>query len=56
MMFEPLASQREVLMTERRTAWTYVRRSEQPGGRRYPSAETIVLVQDNLNAINCLAV
>jgi len=49
MMFEPLAGQREVLVTERRTAVDYAEAIQHLVDVRYPSAETIVLVQDNLN-------
>jgi hypothetical protein len=49
MMFEPLAGQREVLVTERRTAVDYAEAIQHLVDVRYPSAENIVLVQDNLN-------
>jgi hypothetical protein len=49
MMFEPLAGQREVLVTARRTAVDYAEAIQHLVDVRYPSAEKIVLVQDNLN-------
>ena len=49
MMFEPLAGQREVLVTERRTAVDYAEAIHYLVDVRQPSAEKIVLVQDNLN-------
>jgi hypothetical protein len=49
MMFEPLAGQREVLVTARRTAVDYAEAIQHLVDVRYLSAEKIVLVQDNLN-------
>jgi hypothetical protein len=49
MMFEPLAGQREVLVTERRTAVDYAEAIRHLVDVCYPRAEKIVLVQDNLN-------
>ncbi len=49
MMFEPLAGRREVLVTERRTAVDDAEAIQHLVDVSYPSAETIVLVQDNLN-------
>jgi hypothetical protein len=49
MMFEPLAGQREVLVTARRTAVDDAEAIQHLVASRYPKAETIVLVQDNLN-------
>jgi len=49
MMFEPLAGQRDVEVTERRTQKDYAERLRQLSDETYPDAEVIVLVQDNLN-------
>jgi hypothetical protein len=49
MMYEPLAGQREVLVTERRTAVDYAEAMRHLVDVCYPRAEQIVLVQDNLN-------
>jgi len=49
MMFEPLAGRREVLVTERRTAVDDAAAIQHLVDVSYPSAETIVLLQDNLN-------
>jgi len=49
MMFEPLAGQRDVVVTERRTKKDYAERLRELSGETYPDAEIIVLVQDNLN-------
>ena len=49
MMFEPLVGRREVLVTARRTAVDYAEAIQYLVDVRYPSAEQIVLVQDNLN-------
>jgi len=49
MMFEPLAGRRTVLVTERRTAKDYARAIQHLVDEMYPTAEKIVLVQDNLN-------
>jgi DDE superfamily endonuclease len=49
MMFEPLAGRREVLVTERRTAVDYAEAIQHLVDVSYPSAEKIVLMQDNLN-------
>jgi hypothetical protein len=49
MIFEPLAGQRDVAVTERRTKKDYAERLRQLSDEVYPEAEVIVLVQDNLN-------
>ena len=49
MMFEPLAGQRDVVVTERRTKKDYAERLRCISDEVYPDAEIIVLVQDNLN-------
>jgi hypothetical protein len=49
MLFEPLAGQRHVEVTARRTAQDYARVVHELVDVRYPTATTIVLVQDNLN-------
>lgn len=49
MMCEPLAGRREVLVTVRRTAVDYAEAIQHLVDVRSPSAEHIVLVQDNLN-------
>lgn len=49
LMFEPLAGRREVLVTARRTAVDYAAAIQHLVDVSYPSAETIVLMQDNLN-------
>ena len=49
MMCEPLAGRREVLVTERRTAVEYAEAIQHLVAASYPSAENIVLMQDNLN-------
>lgn len=49
MMFEPLAGRRHVLVTERRTAKDYAHAIRHLLEVVYPTAEKIVLVQDNLN-------
>jgi transposase len=49
MFFEPLAGWREVAVTERRTRVDWARQVEKLCDVRYPSAEKIVLVLDNLN-------
>ena len=49
MMFEPLAGRREVLVTARRTAVDDAEAIRHLVDVSYPRAETIVLVQDNLN-------
>ena len=49
MMFEPLAGQRDVVVTQRRTKTDYAERLRQLSDDTYPDAEVIVLVQDNLN-------
>jgi hypothetical protein len=49
MMFEPLGGRRHVIVTERRTAVDYAQAIRDLVDVRYPEAETIVLVQDNLN-------
>jgi len=49
MVFEPLAGQREVEVTHRRTKKDYARVLRKIADEMYPGAEIIVLVQDNLN-------
>jgi hypothetical protein len=49
MAFEPLAGQRHVQVTERRTAVDFAHVIRDLVDRLYPEAETIVLVMDNLN-------
>ena len=49
MIFEPLAGQRDVEVTERRTKKDYAQRLCKLSDEVYPQAERIVLVQDNLN-------
>jgi hypothetical protein len=49
LMFEPLAGQRHVKVTERRTAVDYAHAVRDLVDVHYPHARTIVLVQDNLN-------
>jgi len=49
MLFEPLAGQRHVLVTERRTAKDYAHAVRHLLDVVYPEAEKVVLVQDNLN-------
>jgi hypothetical protein len=49
MMFEPLASWREVVVRERRTGMDYAQVVRYLCDEKYPDAEKIVLVQDNLN-------
>lgn len=49
MVFEPLAGQRRVKVTDRRTAVDYAHVIRDLVDVYYPKAEKIVLVQDNLN-------
>ncbi len=49
MIFEPLAGQRDVEVTDRRTKEDYAERLRKLSDEVYPEAEIIVLVQDNLN-------
>ena len=49
MIFEPLAGQRDVQVTDRRTKKDYAQCLRNISDRMYPDAEQIVLVQDNLN-------
>ena len=49
MIFEPLAGQRDVEVTERRTKKDYAECLRKISDEMYPEAERIVLVQDNLN-------
>jgi hypothetical protein len=49
MIFEPLAGQRDVEVTDRRTKKDYAERLRYLSEEVYPQAEVIVLVQDNLN-------
>jgi len=49
MMFEPLGGQRHVKVTARRTTLDYAQAIKELVEERYPEADKIVLVQDNLN-------
>jgi transposase len=49
MVFEPLAGQRWVKVTERRTAVDFAHVIQELVDEQYPQAEKIVLVMDNLN-------
>jgi len=49
MIFEPLAGQRDVEVTNRRTKKDYAECLRKLSDEMYPDAERIVLVQDNLN-------
>ncbi len=49
LIFEPLAGQRDVQVTERRTKKDYAECLRKISDQMYPDAATIVLVQDNLN-------
>lgn len=49
MIFEPLAGQRDVLVTDRRTRKDYAHCLKRLADQTYPDADKIVLVQDNLN-------
>ena len=49
MVFEPLAGQRDVEVTDRRTKKDYAECLRKVSDEMYPDAERIVLVQDNLN-------
>jgi hypothetical protein len=49
MIFEPLAGQRDVEVTDRRTKKDYARCLKKIADEMYPDAEVIVVVQDNLN-------
>jgi hypothetical protein len=49
MVFEPLAGQRRVKVTERRTAIDFAHVMRELVDEQYPHAEKIVLVMDNLN-------
>jgi hypothetical protein len=49
MIFEPLAGQRDVEVTDRRTKKDYAECLRKLSDEVYPQAEGIVLVQDNLN-------
>lgn len=49
MLFEPLVSWREVVVRERRTGLDYAAVIRYLCDEKYPEAEKIVLVQDNLN-------
>jgi hypothetical protein len=49
MVFEPLAGQRRVKVTERRTAVDFAHLIQELVDEQYPHAEKIVLVMDNLN-------
>ena len=49
MIFEPLAGQREVEVTDRRTKKDYALCLRKIAEAMYPEADVIVLVQDNLN-------
>lgn len=49
MVFEPLAGQRDVEVTERRTKKDWAECVRKIADEMYPQAEVIVLVEDNLN-------
>jgi hypothetical protein len=49
MLFEPLAGQRDVEVTDRRTKKDYAQCLRKLSDEVYPDAEIIVVVQDNLN-------
>ena len=49
MMFEPPASRREVLASERRTWQDFARCLRELADTHYPDAQRIVLVMNNLN-------
>jgi hypothetical protein len=49
MIFEPLAGQREVEVTDRRTKKDWAQCVQKIADEMYPDAEKIVLVEDNLN-------
>ena len=49
LFFEPLASRREVSVTERRTKVDWARSVRELVDEHYPDAERVVLVMDNLN-------
>ena len=49
MIFEPLAGQRDVEVTQRRTKKDYAECLRKISDEMYPDAEVVVLVQDNLN-------
>jgi hypothetical protein len=49
MISEPLAGQRDVEVTERRTKKDYARCLKKIADEAYPDADVIVVVQDNLN-------
>lgn len=49
MIFEPLAGQRDVEVTDRRTKKDYAECLRKISDEMYPDADVIVLVQDNLN-------
>jgi hypothetical protein len=49
MLFEPLVSWREVVVRERRTSLDYAQVVRYLCDEKYPGAERIILVQDNLN-------
>ena len=49
MVFEPLAGQRQVKVTERRTAIDFAQVIQEVVDGQYPQAEPMVLVRDHLN-------
>jgi hypothetical protein len=49
MIFEPLAGQRDVEVTDRRTKKDYAECLRKISDEMYPDVEVVVLVQDNLN-------
>jgi len=49
MLFEPLAGQRDVEVTDRRTKKDYAQCLRKISDEMYPDTEVIVVVQDNLN-------
>lgn len=52
MIFAPLEGWRHVEVTDRRTTVDYARILKDISDERFPNAEKIVLVQDNLNTHN----
>jgi hypothetical protein len=49
MVFEPLAGQRRVKVTERRTAVDFAHLIRELSDEQYPHADKMVIVMDNLN-------
>ena len=52
MVFEPLAHWRQVTVTEQRTSQDFARCLRDLADNKYPDAEKIILVMDNLNTHN----